>query len=225
MKRKMLLDSIESERSLRLKGRTEFDSHAVLLWNKALSLTIDIKRREKLLDAYKFAYEIEYDHVGLSSEIYFAHPLRVASLAMLYYDEINVDLGIVGLIHNIYELSDYTKEVIGEKFGKNISDQITNLTVNRDFQWDEDYKTDYYKTIANGPIESRIVKIIDKLDNLFILGINPNREVKLKYLNEIEKYVLPLARKATPEIYSYMKELVESTYNAGFNLVENTNHE
>mgnify|MGYP006109506621 FL=1 len=218
MNSKILLDSIKIERNLRLKGRFVIDPQADLLWNKALSLTTDINKKEKLLEAYKFAGEIKYDHAGLSSEIYFAHPIRVASLAMLYYDEINVDLGIVGLIHNVYELSDYTNDFITEKFGKNISNQIANLTVNRGLQWDEDYKTDYYKKIENGPIEARVIKIIDKLDNLFILGVNPDKEVKIKYLKEIEKHVLPLAYKTTPKIYSYMKELVENNYKTGFNL-------
>jgi (p)ppGpp synthase/HD superfamily hydrolase len=139
-------------------------------------------------------------------------------LAMLYYDKINVDLGIVGLIHNVFELSDYTKDFISEKFGEKISNQVSNLTVNRNLQWNEDYKNAYYEKIMNGPREARIIKIIDKLDNLFILGVNPDKQVKIKYLKEIEKHVLPLAYKTTPKIYSYMKELVDDNYKSGFNI-------
>ena len=95
-----LLSTIEKERNLRLKGRFIIDPHADLLWNKALSLT-NATNKTKLLEAYNFARKIKYDHEGLSSTIYFAHPIRVASLAMLYYDEINLDLGILGLIHKL----------------------------------------------------------------------------------------------------------------------------
>ena len=218
MKNFHLLDNLDLERDRRLQGRTSVDPHADLLWTKALSLIASSNEKERLLEAYQFAGTIKYDHAGLSPEIYFAHPVRVSALAMLYYDKMNVDLGIVGLIHNVFELSDYTNDFITEKFGKNISKQITNLTVNRGLQWDEDYKTDYYKKIENGPIEARVIKIIDKLDNLFILGVNPDKEVKIKYLKEIEKHVLPLAYKTTPKIYSYMKELVENNYKTGFNL-------
>ena len=92
------------------------------------------------------------------------------------------------------------------------------MTVNRNLQWNEDYKNAYYEKIMNGPREARIIKIIDKLDNLFILGVNPDKQVKIKYLKEIEKHVLPLAYKTTPKIYSYMKELVDNNYNNGFNI-------
>ena len=218
MKEFKILGNIENERSLRLKGRFEVDPHADLLWNRVLSYTYDTSVKEKLIETYNFAATIKYNHKGLSSKIYFTHPIRVASIAMLYYDKINVDLGILGLIHNVFELSDYTNEFIAKKFGKNISNQVTTLTVNRSIQWDEDYKISYYKKIENGPIEARVIKIIDKLDNLFILGINPDKDVKIKYLKEIEKHILPLAFKTTPKIYSYMIKLVENSYKSGFNL-------
>ena len=137
---------------------------------------------------------------------------------MLYYDKINVDIGIVGLIHNVFELSDFTVDFISEKFGKKIANQILSLTVNRDLQWNVDYKKAYYEQLSDGPVEARVVKIMDKLDNLFILGVNLDKAVKLKYLKEIEKHVLPLAHKTTPKIYSYMKDLVDNNYNSGFNL-------
>jgi len=218
MKNFHLLDNLDLERDRRLQGRTSVDPNADLLWTKALSLIISSTEKERLLEAYQFAGSIKYDHAGLSPEIYFAHPVRVASLAMLYYDKINVDLGIVGLIHNVFELSDYTNDFISKKFGEKISNQISDLTVNRDLQWNEDYKNTYYEKIMNGPREARIIKIIDKLDNLFILGVNPDKQVKIKYLKEIEKHVLPLAYKTTPKIYSYMKELVDNNYNNGFNI-------
>ena len=212
------LSTIENERNFRLAGRFVIDPQADLLWSEALSLTNDSTIIKKLTEAYNFASEIKYDHSGLSSKIYFAHPIRVASIAMLYYDKINVDLGILGLIHNVFELSDYSNNFITKKFGKNISDQIVSLTVNRSLQWDQDYKKSYYNRIENGPIEARVIKIIDKLDNLFIIGINPDKDLKIKYLKEIEKYILPLAYKTTPNIYRYMKELVDNSYKTAFNL-------
>ena len=218
MKKFHLLDNLDLERDRRLQGRTSVDPHADLLWTKALSLIASSTEKERLLEAYQFAGSIKYDHAGLSPEIYFAHPIRVASLAMLYYDKMNVDLGIIGLIHNVFELSDYTNDFISEKFGKKTSDQILSLTVNRDIQWNVDYKKAYYEQLSDGPVEARVVKIMDKLDNLFILGVNPDKQVKIKYLKEIEKHVLPLAYKTTPKIYSYMKELVDNNYNNGFNI-------
>ena len=213
-----LLDNLDLERDRRLQGRTFVDPYADLLWTRAVSLINSSRDKERLLAAYQFAESIDYEHAGLSPEIYFAHPVRVAALSMLYYDKINVDIGIVGLIHNVFELSDFTVDFISEKFGKKIANQILSLTVNRDLQWNVDYKKAYYEQLSDGPVEARVVKIMDKLDNLFILGVNLDKAVKLKYLKEIEKHVLPLAHKTTPKIYSYMKDLVDNNYNSGFNL-------
>lgn len=212
------LKSIEYERNIRLKGRYMADPHAGFLWQQSISRIHLEKDKNKLLNTYKFARSIKYKHEGLSSDIYFAHPLRVSSLAMLYFEDINIDLGIIGLIHNLLELSEFDSKFIEDKFGKKISEQIISLTVDRSFQWDVEYKKSYYDRIERGPIEGIIVKIFDKLDNLFILGINQDNGIKIKYLSEIEKHVLPLALEYTPKIYNYMKKLVENNYNEGFNL-------
>tara|TARA_B110000240_G_C13511029_1_gene459387 strand:+ start:672 stop:1331 length:660 start_codon:yes stop_codon:yes gene_type:complete len=218
MKKFKILNDISIERNRRLEGRFIFDPHANVLWKNTLSLISKNSEKERLLDAYFIAKSINYNHPGLAPEIYFSHPIRVASLAMLYYGKTNVDLAVLGLIHNIYELSDKNTDYVIRNFGEKISNQILNLTVNRDLQWDQNYKRSYYKKIENDSLETCIVKIMDKLDNLFILGLNPDKEIKIKYLQEIEKFVLPLAKKVTPELHGYIKNLVEDNYNIGFNL-------
>ena len=218
MKKNNFLNEIEFERNRRLSGRYVFDPHANVLWEKTLSLITDINNKERLLEAYVFAENIKYIHPGLRPEVYFAHPVRVASLSMLYNNKVNVNLGILGLLHNLYELSEINVELVIENFGNKISNQILNLTIDRDLQWDQDYKSEYYKKIENDSLETPIIKIIDKLDNLFILGVNPDKEIKLKYLQEIEKFVLPLAKKFTPDLYAYMKKLVKNNYEIGFKL-------
>ena len=209
MKKLYILSSIDIEVKRRIIGRSQVDPHADVLWKKSLTLINDNTEKEKLLNAYKFAQNIKYDHAGLSSEVYFAHPVRVASLAMLKNDKVNIDLGILGLLHNVNELSEHSNLFIEKKFGKKISNMINILTVNRDIQWDLDYKDSYYEKIDNGPLESRIIKVFDKLDNLFVLDLNPDKKIKTQYLNEIIKHVLPMAEKNTPYVYHYMKELVD----------------
>jgi hypothetical protein len=53
-----------------------------------------------------------------------------------------------------------------------------------------------------------VVKIIDKLDNLFILGLNPDEEVRKRYLNEISNYILPLVKQFLPQLANYFENLV-----------------
>jgi hypothetical protein len=53
-----------------------------------------------------------------------------------------------------------------------------------------------------------VVKIIDKLDNLFMLGLNPDEAVRQRYLNEISHYVLPLVKQFLPQLANYFENLV-----------------
>ena len=52
---------------------------------------------------------------------------------------------------------------------------IKKLTVDRPRQWDWDYKRNYYEQISISS-EMSVVKVLDKLDNLYLLSNNPNRE-------------------------------------------------
>jgi len=82
-----------------------------------------------------------------------------------------------------------------------------DLTVNRKHQWDLQYKYEYYLALNRNPQNCRIVKILDKLDNMYLLDLNDNELIKRKYLEEIEKYILPMTQADIPELYSYFETL------------------
>jgi hypothetical protein len=84
---------------------------------------------------------------------------------------------------------------------------IQKLTVDRSKQCDIDYKENYYEIISCSE-EMSVVKILDKLDNLYGLSSNPSKEIKLLYLHEIEKFVLPLASTFTPKLVDIMDNLI-----------------
>jgi len=216
MKGKYLLESIEIERARRLKGLKVVDTNALHLWNKVLKLLGTNNDKSEILKAYSFAKKIDYKHEGLNPDIYFAHPLRVASYSFLHVQPNNLDILIIGLIHNIFELSNYSRDDIQTLFGEKIKNQISNLTVNRALQYDSKYKYEYYRNIINGPFEARVVKVFDKIDNLFTLSLNPDDSVREKYLKEIEEYVLPMAKRDLPLIFDYISELVRFNYKVGY---------
>jgi hypothetical protein len=66
------------------------------------------------------------------------------------------------------------------------------------------------------PLSARVVKIVDKLDNLFVLGLNPDASVRKKYLAEIEDFVLPMAAATLPRLITYMRDLVQDCRLTGF---------
>ena len=50
---------------------------------------------------------------------------------------------------------------------------------------------------------------MDKFDNLFILNLNPNKEIKKKYLLEVEKYIIPMAKKDLTSLHKKLEEIVD----------------
>lgn len=210
------LKNINTERQFRLDGRTSPDPNAIDLWNRALT---SIQNREDfglLNSALEFAKKIEYRHMGMSSEIYFRHPLRTAAFALLCEERQNIDFGIVGLLHNVFELSDTAPEILASVFNESIANQISALTVDRDYQWDLAYKQDYYDGINSNPVSCRVVKIFDKLDNLFVLGLNPDDIIREKYLAEIRTHILAMAERDLPSVFPYLCGLVDECESTGF---------
>jgi (p)ppGpp synthase/HD superfamily hydrolase len=204
------LDSIEEERERRLAGLATPDPHARTLWQRALDLQAAADKA-LLASAYDFAMAIDYRHEGLASAIYAAHPVRVAAMAVLSNAAPPVETGIVGLLHNVLEVSRLDGDELARRFGRSVRDQIVNLTVDRSRQWDESYKRDYYAALESGSPAARVVKVFDKLDNLYLLGRNPDTAVKTRYVLEVQTHVLPMAARDIPAILPYLTALLNET--------------
>lgn len=205
------LKNIDLEREKRIKIIQNYVPDDQLKWHEIVNNIKDTQLRSKLLTAFDFAQSIKYNHVGLKSNVYFTHPIRVSYMAMLSQTkEIDIlEAGIVGLLHNVFELSNHEIKEIADIVGMNLATQIFDLTVNRELQWDKIYKENYYLKINNNPQSCRIVKILDKLDNIFLLDLNDDQSVKEMYLQEIVKYIIPMVKKDMPELFPYFQKLVD----------------
>jgi (p)ppGpp synthase/HD superfamily hydrolase len=211
-----ILDDIELERNRRLLGLLKPDPHALVLWSRAMASLPNDAERSRLAFALQFAKKIDYHHVGLTSEIYFSHPLRVSALALLISGSQDASTGVLGILHNVLEVTDVSLVTLSVTFGDDISRLIEKLTVDRKVQWEKTYKSDYYAKLMAGPLSARVVKIIDKLDNLFLLGLNPDISIREKYLEEIEDFVVPMAKTTLPLINDYLQELIKDCHLTGF---------
>jgi (p)ppGpp synthase/HD superfamily hydrolase len=211
-----ILDDIGLERRRRLLGLLKPDPHALVLWNRAMAALPDDAQRGRLAHAFRFAKEIKYRHVGLTSDIYFSHPLRVAALATLVSGTQDAGIGVLAVLHNVLEVSDVSFDNLSEIFSSDVSNQVKALTVDRDVQWDKVYKAGYYSKLMGGALSARVVKIVDKLDNIFVLGLNPDESVREKYLAEIEDYVLPMTVATLPGLTTYLRDLVQDCRLTGF---------
>ena len=87
------------------------------------------------------------------------------------------------------------------------------LQVNRKKQWEKAYIKSYYQKLNSSSNFVKVVKCLDKFDNLFNLHKNPKLKIKRLYLKEIELFILPLVKKYLPKLFKYYKKLFE--YNLG----------
>jgi (p)ppGpp synthase/HD superfamily hydrolase len=159
--------------------------------------------------AYNFSKNLKYNHPGLDSHIYFYHPLRVCILSTKIGPKLSSQLMTLCLLHNIFETTNMKKSIIDKIFGKKIGSELKILTVDRKKEWKKNYKKNYYANIKKANKFVIIVKILDKLDNLYLLRNNKNCKIRKKYLKEIEKYLMPLIKKELGNLYLHFENLIK----------------
>ena len=195
----MSIINYSKEKELRIKALNNNGKGCMKSFYKEL-MQSKLNEKNLILDALNFAESIEYHHEGLSKEAYLAHPLRVASMSLRYINDITQNLVVLALLHNIFEVSKVSSQIVDERFGTIIKDSISILTVKRELQWNREYKEEYYSKIKSFSGPTMEIKVLDKFDNIFVIGLNPNEEVRLKYIKEIREYIIPMSEIVLPEL-------------------------
>ena len=172
------------------------------------------KRREPLIDAaLNFAKSLDFQSsLGKS---YLSHPLRVATFLLNLEPSIEIDYLQIALLHNVLETARIQPAQLEERFGKGVAGAIQALTVDRTVPF-EKIETAYYQKLQDGGHRLMLVKLLDKMDNLFVLCINPDADVREKYLAEIERRLLPFTRAYNSQLAQYLQELVLDARRTGF---------
>jgi len=209
------MDSFAAERAARLRSRRAEGAESPQLFADALATKADAAITEAARRAYDFASQIEYDHPGLSPAAYLAHPARVAVMSLQLDAQATADTVVLALLHNVFEVSRVAPAEVAAQFGDGVEQAIHALTVDRT-AISHEYRLGYYANLARQPRFVRVVKMLDKLDNLFILGINPDATVRADYLRDIEEFVVPMVTDTLPQLSEYFGALVVDTHTVGF---------
>lgn len=218
-------DTYESGRRLRLFALQNEGGNTRKQFRDHLS-TVSVVGNLDLIDrAFKFACDIEYQHGGLSKSAYLAHPLRVAMMVMKYTEPPNVINIITALLHNVYEVGHVSSSKLTKLFDHSVAETISILTVDRELQWDDNYKERYYSTILNSHDSAAIVKVLDKLDNIYLICTNPDSSIRNLYIKEVFKYVIPMAQNIFPEVAELLIYLARRAQLDGYVPIEAINME
>lgn len=202
------LRSFQAEREERIRARGCSMADVEKSLDDALAPHVGTALETRAHAAFEFARSLDYSHPGLSIAGYLAHPVRVASLVLRALRPADEQAVVLALLHNVFELSSVVPAEIAKRFGRPIADAITALTVDRS-QKTREYTASYYRGLAPLPSWVRAIKVLDKLDNLFVLCLNPDDDLRRDYLADIETFVLPMVAADLPGLLPYVTALVE----------------
>jgi len=167
-----------------------------------------------LLQMLGYAEGLDYDHPGLSKQIYLSHPYRVGAMSVQLMQPVNRHITALALIHNVLEVAAIPTEELVERVGETMYRELEALTVDR-AQSSEAYKEQYYGGIRAAGAAAMIVKCLDKLDNMFMLCLNPDENIRHSYLAEIRDHVAPMVDENLPGLSVYFQELIENCLQTG----------
>lgn len=201
-------NSHHDEFQLRLRGKSIPDPHSLVLWEKLCSAYHD---DDKLIlhRYFKISSSLPYQHDGLSASLYFPHVLRVASYAGLFLGSTNLIAPVIGLFHNFYEVTNVSGQNTHQLFPHSVDKCIRLLTIDRTSQSNPSYLSSYYHALLHSSEEVRLVKVFDKIDNLYLLHLHDNYEEKSAYRTEVSKYVIPLASSLSSSLRYHLIDLLD----------------
>lgn len=151
--------------------------------------------RQVLTDIFEFSDEKHRNQKRKSGKPYVTHPVYVAYLlADLKFDATCV---AVGLLHDVLEDTLTTKEVLRDKFGKDVADLVDGVTKISKTEYvrrDEAQAETFRKMILASAKDLRVilVKLADRLHNMMTLE-HMSAEAKRRISNETLEIYSPIA--------------------------------
>ncbi|MCM1370475.1 MAG: bifunctional (p)ppGpp synthetase/guanosine-3',5'-bis(diphosphate) 3'-pyrophosphohydrolase [Clostridium sp.] len=143
----------------------------------------DEQELEIINKAYEFANNKHLNQKRMTGEPYIIHPINVAYiLAEIYAD---FECICAGLLHDVLEDCDVTREEMENIFGSNITNLVEGVTkINRlSFSLESEAMTANHRKILVGMTEDVrviIIKLADRLHNMRTLYALPEKKQKIK---------------------------------------------
>ena len=178
----MKFTTIENDRVLKIKSLLIGNVEQEVSEFKEMLSKSDFSKEEiiEILITLDFALVQTYGENPIN-KYYVNHPIRVAKLSLMWLNSIkekNFNLIIAALIHNALEKNIITLEKLRSEYSQSVYNSITILTLDRSKEHDPDYIKKYYNELQKTDKYTQMLKVFDKLDNIYSLCLNPNDEVR-----------------------------------------------
>ncbi len=199
-----MIDYLNKTHNLRLKNPKKFNETVL---TSVLNLFPYSKKKQEIVNtkiSILKALDKKYQNFSMM------HPLRVMFYSTMFFKK-DLNLILLSMFHNLFEIKKIQKIRYKKLLGKKLSNEINVLTMNKEKKFNDAYIKKYYKRLYKSSKNVKMVKCLDKFDNLYNLYKNSNTSVKIKYLDEINKFIMPLAKK-NKCLKKYLNKLVKRNY-------------
>lgn len=138
-------------------------------------------------------------------EPYINHPLRVALILTEELHRYDIDPICAALLHDTIEKggnsASVSEDLLRKEFGENVYNIVHTLTMSKKIH-DEKEKLlkDYFQNITMGSQATRYVKLADQLDNIRSLKKSVHKDKIIRYKEETQKYIMPLAQQTDEKL-------------------------
>lgn len=178
-----------------------------------LSVLINPDELSVIKQAIEWGNSLTYG-TRVVDKYYFSHALRITRFVLynIRYKHLTNTLPeacgrsglcnamLAALFHNAFEKKLMSVDAFSEKFGEYYAEAILYITVDRLAMKTEAGLRDHYSKLAGAPEWVQGMRGLDKADNLLVLHINPDEQVRKDYIIELETRLIPLLRKNQPEL-------------------------
>ena len=225
----MKFTTVENDRVLKIKSLLIGNVDQELNELKQMIFRSDYSENEisKIFNTLNFALAQTYGKKPIN-KYYVNHLIRVAKLSLMWLNliqEKNSDLIMAALIHNGLEKNIISLETLRSRYSQWIYSSITTLTLDRSKEYDSDYIKKYYNELQETDKYLQMLKVFDKFDNIYSLCLNPNDEIRIKYLKEIKVYIVPIIDQHASMLSGYFNELINSEKTIQHKSMDNWLHE
>jgi (p)ppGpp synthase/HD superfamily hydrolase len=132
------------------------------------------------------------------AEPYINHPLRVALILTEELHKYDVDLVCAALLHDVVEKGNQNKSITEDQIKKESSEHVYSmvraLTKPKMIPGQrERLLNEHFQSIRSASQAIRYVKLADELDNLRSLKNSSHKDKVLRYKQEAQRYIVPIA--------------------------------
>jgi (p)ppGpp synthase/HD superfamily hydrolase len=168
----------------------------------------------RITRAFSIAIKVHSGQVkkGNKIEPFINHPLRVALILIEELHVYDIDLVCAAILHDTLEANATTRTSDSEssadsmraslearlrnEFGERVHSIVSTLSKpSAKSEEKERMLGEYFRNIARGSEDVRYIKLADRLDNIRSLKNAIQKDRVLRYKEETQKYVVPIAEK------------------------------